>query len=681
MEDSEINTQNVMNQMVEAIGEASETTPLQVQDTQTVLGEIDNLVTAGFQTHQDLSVSSYGIPECEGEEAEAQSLYSQFSEDDVNLTGPRNQEIPTSANVALTEAESQLQNEEVTNSNFYFFVEDHSPKSKKLESDTVSSLKLVGLDFTAENNSTQNSVNQCSKLDDVIENNEILAKTTSEGQGVSDSIVIDPVHSSHVSCLGEGNHQVNEVRSQMKKSKYKQELYSQIPSQDSSRFAFSKSSQDGCYQETEQPPTKKRREGHENVNLSQSDETIIIVDSGSSNGSEVTTVDETQEETGGSDMHPLGFTLSADPRMIAGAWSCFQGKDNYLRGCKWSPDGTCILTNSNDNCLRIFNLPEQLYQDGGESEDIPEMIPILKMKECDTVYDFCWYNKMTSSDPVTCCLVSTSRDSPIHMWDAFTGELRCSYRAFSHVDELTPAYSLHFDPDGDKLYCGFNKMIRVFDVSRPGRDCQERPTYAKQGQAGIISCITHSPTDRGVYAAGSYSRTISVYHDPAGEMVCMFQGQQGGVTHIAFSPDGTKLYSGGRKDPEILCWDMRNPGQILFTALRQVESNQRIYFDQDRSGRYIFSGNQDGRLSVWDTGQTPVKLFEDSDSMLQPVLLYRASSDTVNGISAHSWLPLVAIATGQRHFEEPGGHESDSEQEQEEPPDVIENSLKLIWMS
>ena len=27
----------------------------------------------------------------------------------------------------------------------------------------------------------------------------------------------------------------------------------------------------------------------------------------------------------------------------------------------------------------------------------------------------------------------------------------------------------------------------------------------------------------------------------------MFQGQQGGVTQLTFSPDGTKLYSGGRK--------------------------------------------------------------------------------------------------------------------------------------
>ena len=37
-----------------------------------------------------------------------------------------------------------------------------------------------------------------------------------------------------------------------------------------------------------------------------------------------------------------------------------------------SPDGTCILTCSNDNCLRIFNLPEELYY--GKITSIPEMV-------------------------------------------------------------------------------------------------------------------------------------------------------------------------------------------------------------------------------------------------------------------------------------------------------------------
>lgn len=41
--------------------------------------------------------------------------------------------------------------------------------------------------------------------------------------------------------------------------------------------------------------------------------------------------------------------------------------------------------------------------------------------------------------------------------------------------------------------------------------------------------------------------TVALYYEPDGEMVCMFQGHQGGVTHIQFTPDGTKLLTGGRK--------------------------------------------------------------------------------------------------------------------------------------
>ena len=48
---------------------------------------------------------------------------------------------------------------------------------------------------------------------------------------------------------------------------------------------------------------------------------------------------------------------------------------------------------------------------------------------------------------------------------------------FLHLqDELVAANSLAFNPDGSKIYCGFNKMIRVFDSARPGRDCEEYAT-------------------------------------------------------------------------------------------------------------------------------------------------------------------------------------------------------------
>ena len=78
----------------------------------------------------------------------------------------------------------------------------------------------------------------------------------------------------------------------------------------------------------------------------------------------------------------------------------------------------------------------------------------------------------------------------------------------------------------------------------------------------------------------------------------------GGITQIEFSPDGTKLFAGGRKDDEILIWDMRNPGMLYAVLNREVNTNQRIYFDIESSGRYVFSGNTDGSVSVWDLDQS-----------------------------------------------------------------------------
>lgn len=40
--------------------------------------------------------------------------------------------------------------------------------------------------------------------------------------------------------------------------------------------------------------------------------------------------------------------------------------------------------------------------------------------------------------------------------------------------------------------------------------------------------------------------SVGVYTESDGELLCLLQGQSGGVTHVIFSPDATKLYSGGR---------------------------------------------------------------------------------------------------------------------------------------
>lgn len=51
------------------------------------------------------------------------------------------------------------------------------------------------------------------------------------------------------------------------------------------------------------------------------------------------------------------------------------------------------------------------------------------MKEAGAVHDVAWYPFMNSQAPETCIFVSTSRDAPIHMWDAYTGDVRDNTRS------------------------------------------------------------------------------------------------------------------------------------------------------------------------------------------------------------------------------------------------------------
>jgi len=226
--------------------------------------------------------------------------------------------------------------------------------------------------------------------------------------------------------------------------------------------------------------------------------------------------------------------------------------EQYLKGCKWAPDGTCIMTNNSDNTLRIYNLPTFLYQESpdlpSEPQDIPQAVLI---KEGGLILDFCWYPQMSSMDAATCCLLSCSTKCPVHLWDAFDGSLRASYNPINRVDEVEGATSLAFSPDGQKFYCGSKNFVRVFDLGRPGRQCETRDLKhhqhpAEYRQPGIVSAIAVNQTNQKLYAVGSYRKSVGLYSEPDGQLVCLLHGHKGGVTQLSFSADGMRLFSGSR---------------------------------------------------------------------------------------------------------------------------------------
>ena len=126
-------------------------------------------------------------------------------------------------------------------------------------------------------------------------------------------------------------------------------------------------------------------------------------------------------------------------------------------------------------------------------------------------------------------------------------------------------------------------MIRVFDITRPGRHCEERATSktrkSKQGQRGIISCINFDPTNSGSYAAGSYSGSLYTYDESSGVRINVFKhGIKGrnkpGLTQVKFSPNGLYLFAGYRKCNYISCWDVRKPKTELTRFARVASTNQ-----------------------------------------------------------------------------------------------------------
>jgi WD40 repeat protein len=346
-------------------------------------------------------------------------------------------------------------------------------------------------------------------------------------------------------------------------------------------------------------------------------------------------------------------------KLVAEAERSVFTEENFVKEVKFSPDGTCLLSNSSDHSLRLFEF----------NLEKASLSPSLQCKEAEDILDYCWYPSMQGNNPATCFFASTSKEQPIHLWDAYTGKNRANYTAYDTMDEPKAAFSVCFSPAGDKIYGGYNKSICMWDASFPGRCMNEYSTHSKNRKSnrqttddnslnGIISVIACNPDYSGILACGSFNGGIGLY-DQNMDPLCVLWGHDGGITHMKWSPCGNYLYSGGRKDNFIRCWDIRNTQDVIMKMPRMCETNQRLHFDIDPYGNYLTSGNQQGDILIYD--------LSNNGKLLQQINLH---SDSCSSVYFHPSQPYIATSSGQRH-----GHFSIDEDEDKES---IENSIK-VW--
>lgn len=108
----------------------------------------------------------------------------------------------------------------------------------------------------------------------------------------------------------------------------------------------------------------------------------------------------------------------------------------------------------------------------------------------------------------------------------------------------------------------------------------------------VLSRIILNRQGYGVLYLILNSNIFSGLYSVDGNALCLLSGQSGGLTQLLFSHDGSLLVSAGRKDSEILCWDLRNLGHTLWVAHRPHTTNQRLYMDLSSDERYLLAGNK-----------------------------------------------------------------------------------------
>lgn len=183
------------------------------------------------------------------------------------------------------------------------------------------------------------------------------------------------------------------------------------------------------------------------------------------------------------------------------------------------------------------------------------------------------------------------------MWDAFDGGLRASYLGYDDADEVQAAIVVKFSDDGEKIFGGYKKSIKIFDTALPGRIC----TTIKIKQAASAFALT--PTNPDLVTTGTWNGTINLYDIRMPKNGCMSSmfGHKAGVTLVKYNYDASLLYSGSRKEDSLFIWDMRNFSEPLKTLHRSVKTNQRVFFDLSMGGYWLATGDTDGVLKLWNT--------------------------------------------------------------------------------
>ena len=291
------------------------------------------------------------------------------------------------------------------------------------------------------------------------------------------------------------------------------------------------------------------------------------------------------------------------------------GHSSEVTAVAWSPDGTQILTGSEDGAARVWDAVT------GDNT--------LTLTHADWVSAVAW-------SPDGHHILTASRDRTACVWDAVTGDNTLTLTHTNWVREVA------WSPDGHHiLTASRDRTARIWDATT-GDNTLTLTLTLTLARTDPVSAVAWSPDGHHILTA-SMDRTARIWDATTGDNTLTL-ARTDPVSAVAWSPDGHHILTGS-EDGTARVWDaVTGDNTLTLTHTRWVSA---VAWSPD--GHHILTASVDGTARIWDatTGEQ-VRFFiavlpEGECAVLTP------DQTRVIGASPYAWLWLG------RYAKHPGG--------------------------